>query len=266
MTTTQTLSATSPAVISDRPSIGVLVLRLNRPEKRNALATPLLAEVAERLVEASIDPQVKVVVITGGEAVFAAGADINELDTSSASDAVVSPRFEAWRTIRGFRKPLLAAVEGWCLGAGAELMMCCDIVVAGEGAKIGQPETNLGIIPGAGGTATLTRLVGRALAMRMVLTGEPIDADAARAAGLIAETAPTGEALVRALALAATLASRSPLALREAKASVREADALAEAAHLLSERRRFLSLMASPDKVEGIAAFRDRRPPVWKTT
>ncbi|WP_419755978.1 enoyl-CoA hydratase-related protein [Brevundimonas sp.] len=244
---------------------GVLVLRLHRPNKRNALATPLLQAVARAIDRASTNPEVRCVVMTGSDTVFAAGADIDELAASTATDPIVGPRFEAWRVIRGFRKPLLAAVEGWCLGAGSELMMCCDIVVAGQGAQFGQPETNLGIIPGAGGTATLTRLVGRALAMRMVLTGEPIDAKRALAAGLIAEVAPKGHALERALLLAAKVATRSPLALREAKASVREADALAESAHLLSERRRFLSLMASPDKAEGIAAFREKRDPRWKT-
>lgn len=256
----------SPELIETRPGDGVLLLRLNRPEKRNALATPLLVAVATAIGRASIDPAVRAAVITGSDTAFAAGADIDELAASMATDPIVGPRFEAWRIIRSFRKPLLAAVEGWCLGAGAELMMCCDIVVAGQGARFGQPETNLGIIPGAGGTATLTRLVGRALAMRMVLTGEPIDADLALGSGLIGEVTPTGEALGRALALATLVAARSPLALREAKASIREADALAESAHLLSERRRFLSLMASPDKAEGIEAFREKRSPRWKTT
>ena len=142
-------------------------------------------------------------------------------------------------------------------------MMCCDITIAGESAKIGLPETNLGVMPGAGGTATLTRLVGRALAMRMVLTGEPIEASRALAAGLVSEVAPAGQALNAALALADRLVNRAPLALREAKASIREAD-LSEPDHLLTERKRFVSLLRSYDKAEGITAFREKRPAVWR--
>lgn len=253
----------SADLLSDRPGPGILLLRLNRPERRNALATPLLQAVADALDRAGGDPDVRVVVVTGGERVFAAGADIDELAASTSCDPIASPRFDAWRRIRSFPKPLLAAVDGWCLGAGAELMMCCDIVVAGVSARFGQPETNLGIIPGAGGTATLTRLVGRALAMRMVLTGAPIDAHEACRSGLISEVTADGDTLARTLDLAALIAARSPTALREAKASIRDYSELTEDEHLLHERRRFVSLLDSSDKSEGIAAFREKRPAVW---
>jgi enoyl-CoA hydratase len=253
-----------PWLIEERPSAGVLLLRFNRPERRNALSTPLLSRVAEVLDAAASAADVRAVILTGNAKVFAAGADIDELAVAGADDPVESPRYCAWASIRGFPKPLLAAVEGWCLGAGAELMMCCDIVVSGEGARFGQPETNLGIIPGAGGTVVLPQLVGRALAMKMVLTGEPIKADEALDAGLIAEVVPAGEALDRTVALAETIAARAPLALAAAKASIREASSLSEADHIRSERKRFIALLGTKDKEEGIAAFHGKRPAVWR--
>lgn len=251
-------------LLVERPAEGVLLLRLNRPERRNALATPLLRAVADAIEAAEGDDGVRVVAITGGDTLFAAGADINELTASGADDEIETPRYLAWAAIRAFSKPLVAAVEGWCLGAGAELMMCADIVVAAKGARIGQPETNLGIIPGAGGTATLPRRVGKARAMHMVLTGEPIGAEEAHAIGLVACLAEQGQALADALALAAKLATRAPLALRAAKASIRDADQLNEAEHLRAERIRFIELLGTADKAEGIAAFREKRTPNWQ--
>ncbi|KQX18690.1 MULTISPECIES: enoyl-CoA hydratase-related protein [unclassified Sphingomonas] len=251
-------------LIAERPAEGVLLLRLNRPERRNALATPLLCALAEAIEAADGDDAVRLVVLTGSDKVFAAGADINELAVSGPDDPIDTPRFRAWAAIRAFTKPLIAAVEGWCLGAGAELMMCTDIVVAGKGAKIGLPETNLGIIPGAGGTATLPRRVGQARALDMVLTGEPIGAEQAQAIGLIARLAEQGEALADALALAEKLAARAPLALRAAKSSIRAAADLDEDAHLRAERVHFIRLLGTADKAEGIAAFQEKRAPVWQ--
>jgi enoyl-CoA hydratase len=251
-------------LLVERPAPGILLLRLSRPEKRNALATPLLQDIATALQLADCDAEVRVAIVTGSESVFAAGADIGELAVATASDPVENERFMAWAAIRGFAKPLIAAVEGWCLGAGAELMMCADIVIAGEDARIGLPETNLGIMPGAGGTAILPRLVGQPLTMRMVLTGEPIGADQAREAGLIADVAPAGTALQAALDLASTLAARAPLALAAAKASIRNAGQLTVSEHLRAERELFVGLLGTEDKIEGLRAFREKRPPVWR--
>lgn len=251
------------ALLIERPIEDVLLLRLNRPERRNALSTPLLSEVAAALAQADADDIIRAVVITGNVKFFAAGADLNELSQSTCDDMIESPRYLAWQAVRGFSKPLIAAVEGWCLGAGMELLMCCDIAVAGAEAKFGQPETNLGIMPGAGGTATLTRLIGRARAMEMVLLGAPIAANTAREYGLIVHVTETGGALDRALAMGATIASRPPLALREAKASIRDTAQLTEADHIKAERTRFVGLLSSDDKAEGIAAFREKRLPVW---
>ncbi|MFV3126749.1 enoyl-CoA hydratase-related protein [Niveispirillum sp. KHB5.9] len=258
------MTAKSPHLLIETPSDGVRLLRLNRPDRRNALATPLLSAIARALDAATGDPGIRVVVITGDAKVFAAGADIRELAASTPDDPPHGPRQAAWETIRDFPKPLVAAVEGWCLGAGCELLMCCDLSVAGAGATFGQPESSLGIMPGAGGTATLPRLVGRTLAMRMVLTGEAIDAGHAVAAGLVGEMVQAGQALDRALELANMIAGRAPLALTAAKASVRAAFELPHGDHLLHERRRFLALLGTADRQEGVAAFLEKRPPHWQ--
>lgn len=241
---------------------GVLI-RLNRPEKRNALATDLLGAVADALDEAGRDEAVRCAVLTGGEKIFAAGADINELATRDTAGALADPRPAIWARIRAFAKPLVAAVEGWSLGAGNELVMCCDLVVAGRGAKFGQPETNLGIVPGAGGTAILPRLVGRARAMRMVLLGDPLEAEEALQAGLITQVVDEGQALDTALALAGRLAGRAPVAMRQGKALVNAALDTHVSAHLVMERQGFSALFGTKDRTEGVQSFFEKRPAQW---
>jgi len=241
-----------------------LLVRLNRPEKRNALATDLLGRVADALDEAAGDAAIRVVVLTGTDKIFAAGADIKELHERDTGGALSDPRPAIWARIRGFSKPLIAAVEGWSLGAGNELVMCCDLVVAGQGAKFGQPETNLGIIPGAGGTAILPRLVGRSRAMRMVLLGDPLTAAEARDAGLVAEVTEDGQALTTALELAARIAGRAPLAMQQGKAMVRASFETHQAAHLTMERQAFSALFGTADKREGTTAFFEKRDPEWR--
>lgn len=240
-----------------------LLLRLNRPEKRNALATDLLRRVAEALDQAAEDAMVRAVVITGSDRFFAAGADIRELAARHTAGALADPRPAIWARIRGFAKPLIAAVEGWSLGAGNELVMCADLVVAGQGAKFGQPETNLGIIPGAGGTATLPRLVGRSRAMKMVLLGDPLSAAEALEAGLVAAVVDDGQALEQALELAARIAARAPLAMQQGKAMVRATFETHQSAHLLLERQAFSALFGTADKKEGTTAFFEKRDPLW---
>lgn len=242
---------------------GVLLLRLNRPEKRNALATDLLSAVAGALDGAIGDDAVRAVVITGAEKFFAAGADINEIAAKDVGGALLDVRPSIWARIRAFPKPLVAAVEGWSLGAGNELVMCCDLVVAGRSARFGQPETNLGIVPGAGGTATLPRLVGRVRAMKMVLLGDPITAEEAQASGLVSDVVDDGDALAGALQLATRIAARAPLAMQQGKALVRASLEMTQAAHLLLERQGFSALFGSADKKEGIASFFEKRSPIW---
>ena len=159
-------------ILVDRSDDGICRITLNNAKKRNALATPLLRLIADTLDLVRTDDAVRCVILTGGDTVFAAGADIGELAEKDVAGALADVRPGIWARIRSFPKPIVAAVEGWCLGAGNELLMCCDLAVAGEGARFGQPETNLGIIPGAGGTATLPRVVGRMSAMSMVLLGQ----------------------------------------------------------------------------------------------
>jgi enoyl-CoA hydratase len=169
-----------------------------------------------------------------------------------------------WARIRATRKPIVAAVEGWCLGAGNELLLCCDLSVASSQAKFGQPETNLGIIPGAGGGATLTRVIGRARAMKMVLTGALITAEEALQYGLVAEICEPEEATMRAIELAKEIATRAPLAMQQAKAVVNAAFDLPHAAHLAFERQAFSFLFSTEDKREGVAAFLEKRKPKWR--
>jgi enoyl-CoA hydratase len=250
-------------LIHSDPAPGVRLLQLNRPDRRNALATPLLAALAAALEAADAAADIHCCVITGGPKVFAAGADIDELAAKDAAGGLTDPRIAAWAAIRSVRKPIVGAVNGWCLGAGNELLMCCDLVVAATDARFGQPETSLGIIPGAGGTATLPRLIGRARAMRMVLLGEPIDAAEARAAGLVNEVVPASEVLAAALAFAVKISGRAPLALLQAKMSVKAALELPHATHHTLERQAFALVLGSSDKEEGIAAFKEKRSPRW---
>jgi enoyl-CoA hydratase len=257
------MTAEAPILLIETPIDGVQVIRLNKPEKRNALATTLLAEVADALDAAASDKSVRCAIVTGSEKIFAAGADINEIKTKDTAGSLADPRPAIWNRIRRFAKPLIAAVEGWSLGAGNELVMCCDIVIAGRSAKFGQPETNLGIIPGAGGTVTLPRLVGRARAMKMVLLGDPLSAEDARTAGLVTDVVEDGQALAAATEMAVRIAGRAPLAMQQGKASVRAAFETTESAHLVLERQAFSVLFGSQDKTEGVTAFFEKRDPVW---
>jgi enoyl-CoA hydratase/carnithine racemase len=257
-------SSEEPVLIVEAPASGVRLLRLNRPDKRNAITTALLVAIAEALEEGDADEAVRCLVITGGDKIFAAGADIGEMAPKQAPDGLADLRPALWRRIRAIRKPIIAAVEGWCLGAGNELLMCCDIAVASREAKFGQPETNLGIIPGAGGGATLARLIGRSRAMAMVLTGKPITAEEALQFGLVAEICEPGAATVRAVECAQEIAARAPLAMQQGKAVVKTAYDQPHGAHLDFERQAFSLLFSTEDKKEGVAAFQEKRKPEWK--
>lgn len=246
-------------IISD----GVLLLTLNRPDKMNALATPLLQNISDALSNAEADDDIRAVIITGGEKVFAAGADINELKTRNAQDGLKYPRASLWRSIRSFRKPLIAAVNGYCLGAGNELLLCSDIAVADSRAKFGQPETNLGIIPGAGGATLLPRIVGQQRAMRMVLLGEFISADEALAYGLVSEVTDVGAAREAATILAEKIAKRAPLAMIQGKAVVKNALETSLNSGLEYERQAFSLLLSTHDKKAGIEAFLTKTKPSW---
>jgi enoyl-CoA hydratase len=239
------------------------LVRLNRPQALNALNHTLLVELMDALLQFDRDEQIGAMVITGSERAFAAGADIKEMATASAVDMLLSDRIAQFDRLRQVRKPVIAAVSGYCLGGGNELAMSCDMIVASETARFGQPEINLGVIPGAGGTQRLTRAVGKALAMEMVLNNRTLTADEALRFGLVNRVVPVERCLPVALELAAEIAGRAPLALRLGKEAVNQAFESFLQDGLQDERRLFYFLFASQDQKEGMAAFSEKRKPEW---
>ena len=239
----------------------VALLRFNRPKQLNALNGQVMDELCGALEALDRDDAIRVLVVTGNDRAFAAGADIGEMAGASPIDMLRTNRIAQWDRVRRIGKPVIAAVAGWCLGGGCELAMALDLIVAAESARFGQPEINIGVIPGAGGTQRLTRAVGKSVAMEMILTGEPIDAREAHRLGLVARVVPNELVVEDALALAAKIATRSPLALRLAKEAVNAAYEMSLTDALAHERRLFYLLFASEDQKEGMAAFLEKRDP-----
>jgi enoyl-CoA hydratase len=255
----------APAAADGAPIEGVALVTLERPEVLNALSFDLLDALANALADLDADPACRAIVITGsGERAFAAGADIRELARQTPVTLFADDRFSVWERIGRTRKPVIAAVRGFALGGGCELALSCDLIVAGEDARFGQPEINLGVMPGAGGTQRLTRAIGRARSMDLVLTGRTITAREAEAMGLVSRVVPAGETLAAAMDLARTIAAQPPVAILAAKEAVRLAEELPLSAGLRHERRAFLSLFATEDQTEGMAAFVEKRRPEWK--
>ena len=244
------------------PHGAVMVVRLNRPQVLNALSAPMVAEIASALEEIALDAALRCVVLTGsGSRAFAAGADIAEMRGGAAPDADAA---RSWARIAAFPKPLIAAVNGLALGGGMELALICDLVIASETARFGQPEINLGIIPGAGGTQRLTKIVGKSLAMEMILNARMLSAEEALRVGLVSSVYPAETLLHNALKTAQQIAARAPLAVMAAKQSVNAALDLGLEAGLAVEREQFAALFATEDQREGMSAFLEKRRPVWK--
>jgi enoyl-CoA hydratase len=242
----------------------VAVVLLNRPDQLNALSDELMDELVTKLEELDRDDAVRAIVLGGSERAFAAGADIAELAQASAIDLYYQRRVERWDAIRSLWTPLVAAVSGYCLGGGCELALSCDLIVASETAQFGQPETSLGIIPGAGGTQRLTRAVGKALAMDVILSGRRLNAGEALRAGLIARVVAKEAWLEEAKRVAREIATKGPVATRLAKESVDRAFETPLAAGLEAERRALYLSFASEDAKEGLKAFTEKRKPSFE--
>ncbi|HEY5669997.1 MAG TPA: enoyl-CoA hydratase-related protein, partial [Anaerolineales bacterium] len=240
------------------------LVRLNRPKALNALSSGLTRELMDALLAFEADEAIGAIVITGDERAFAAGADIMEMSEASAVEMLKRDMIGNFDAIQKVTKPVIAAVSGWCLGGGNELAMSCDMIVASETARFGQPEINLGVIPGAGGTQRLTRAVGKALAMEMVLNNRTLTASEALHYGLVNRVVPVERYLQEALELATEIAARAPLAVRMGKEAVNHAFETTLAEGMADERRAFYFLFASQDQKEGMAAFTEKRKPQWK--
>ena len=251
-------------IVVERPTAQVGLVRLNRPQALNALRGPLMAELITALQAFDQDAAIGAMVITGNDKAFSAGADITEMADATLTDMLNRGMIERWRALRALRKPLIAAVSGHCLGGGCELAMACDMIVASETAKFGQPEINIGVIPGAGGTQRLTKAVGKSLAMEVVLNDRRLTAEEALRYGLASRVAPVDKYLEEALSLAAQIAARAPLGVQMGKEAINKSFELSLAEGMSYEEKLFYILFASEDQKEGMRAFVEKRKPVWQ--
>jgi enoyl-CoA hydratase len=242
----------------------IAVVRLNRPEQLNALSNQLMGELVGALENLDDDESIRCIVLLGNDKAFAAGADINELSDATHLELYFGGRIDKWDAIRKIRTPIVAAVSGYCLGGGCELAMACDLIIASETAQFGQPETNLGVLPGAGGTQRLTRAIGKSKAMDVILTGRFLSAREAEQAGLVARVASEEDWLEEAKGVARTIAAKSPVGVRLAKEAVLNAFETSLAAGLDAERKAFHLALSSEDAQEGLKAFTEKREPNFK--
>lgn len=240
------------------------LIRINRPKALNALNSTVMTELVDALGAFDDDPEVGAMVITGNDKAFAAGADIKEMMKASSMEMLQRDHISVLDQISEINKPIIAAVSGWCLGGGNELAMTCDMIVASESAVFGQPEINLGVIPGAGGTQRLTRAVGKAIAMEMILNNRNLSADEAFQFGLVNRVTSVERYLDEAIALATEIAARAPIAIQLAKESINHAFESTLSDGIADERRAFYFLFSSEDQKEGMEAFVEKRKPKWK--
>ncbi|KQT88308.1 enoyl-CoA hydratase [Aurantimonas sp. Leaf443] len=248
----------TPIVIEEREG-RVAVLRLNRPEALNALNAAVMAEIVARTARLDADPEIGAILLTGSQKAFAAGADIKEMENAAAMDLILGDWFAGWEALERVRTPMVAAVSGFALGGGCELAMMCDLIIAGEDARFGQPEIRLGVIPGMGGSQRLTRSVGKYKAMDMILTGRMIDAAEAERIGLVSRVVPSDETFTEAMKAAQVIAGFSKPAALFAKEATNRSFETGLREGLLHERRLFQALFSGEDRKEGMAAFREKR-------
>ncbi|GBD42781.1 2,3-dehydroadipyl-CoA hydratase [bacterium HR40] len=252
---------TAEVLVVERPAPQIALLRLNRPEARNALNMALRQALAEAFRALDADPEVRVVVMTGDDRAFAAGADLRELVDAGAAEMMRRATHRLWQAIADFSRPIVAAVRGFALGGGMELALHADIVIAGEGARFGQPEVKVGVMPGAGGTQRLLRAAGRWRAMLLLLTGEIVDAREAQTMGFVSRVVADDQVLPYALDLAARIAAMPPLAVAQIKEVVNLGADAPLATALALERKAFQLLFDTRDQKEGMRAFLEKRPP-----
>jgi enoyl-CoA hydratase len=255
---------TQDHVIVERPSNDIVVLKINRPQVRNALNLDVRTRLADEVARCSTDEAVRCIVITGSETVFAAGADIGEMANAGPVEVMSRNVQKYWRVLTECPKPLIAAVEGFALGGGLELALCADIIVAGEGAKLGLPEVKVGILPGGGGTQKLARLVGRHRAMLLIMTGRMFGAAEAVSIGVVSEIAPSGQALARALDIAREIAAMPPISIMQIKEIVNAGLNAPIDTALMLERKAFQLQFATRDQKEGMQAFLEKRKPKFE--
>jgi enoyl-CoA hydratase len=242
----------------------IAIVELNRPKVLNALSFETMIELVRAFEELDKDQEVNVIILTGGPDVFAAGADLREMAQATPVDLALGRRFELWDRIRKISKPIIAAVSGYCLGGGCELAMNCDIIFASESATFGQPEVNVGIMPGAGGTQRLTRAVGKYKSMEMILTGKSISAEEAYRIGLVNKIVPVESLITEAKKMAGEIAAKPPISVRAAKEAILRAQDTTLEVGLEFERRAFYLLFATEDGKEGMKAFLEKRKPTFK--
>jgi len=242
----------------------VALIQLNRPKVLNALSIDLMKDLVEALFLLEDDKDVRVIILTGNERAFAAGADIGQMAEASPIDQINDTRLRTWKQLALISKPLIAAVNGFALGAGCELAMSCDFIIAGDTARFGQPEIKIGTIPGAGGTQRLTRAIGKSKAMLAVLTGEMMDAYEAEKSGLIAKVVPSETLMQETFEIAKVIANRAPVAVKLAKEAVNIAFESSLKEGMEFERRNFYLTFASKDQKEGMKAFMEKREPRYE--
>lgn len=251
-------------ILVEQPVERVGLIRLNRPQALNALRARLMEELVGALQTFDRDPAIGAIVITGNDKAFSAGADITEMADATVTTMLNRGMIERWRQLRAIRKPVIAAVSGHCLGGGCELALACDIIVASETAKFGQPEINIGVIPGAGGTQRLTKAVGKSLAMEVVLNDRRLTAEEALRYGLASRVAALENYLQEALTLAGQIAARAPLAVQMGKDAINKSFEMGLSEGMAYEEKLFYILFASEDQKEGMRAFVEKRKPAWQ--
>ncbi len=257
------MTAPDPLLV-ERPSDALAVLRLNRPQVRNALNLEVRARLADEVTRHAADPAIRCLIITGSDTVFAAGADISQMAEAGPIEIMARNLQKYWRTIMDCPKPVIAAIEGYALGGGLELALCADIIVAGEGARLGLPEVKLGILAGGGGTQKLARLIGSKRAMLLLMTGKMFGAAEALSMGAVSEVTPAGQALARAIEIATEIAAMPPIAVMQIKEIVNAGLNAPLDTALMLERKALLLQFATQDQKEGMRAFLEKRKPKFE--